>query len=500
VRFAFSIALLSSPAFAGFDRQELEVPGMTLWVASGDLDGDRATDIIASYRRGSGPSAARFIAVFFRGADGYGRRPDAAFAAPKSAAIFDVGNAIGDAKDEILYLTSTGVFAQAFVGRKPAAPVRIVSAPTLAGAPEEEDFPYWDFARDVPGLGRVMLVPSRTKMAIFREKDGAWTRWSSIAIDQYSYYDAETTTYRRSAQGGSSGRPYSLRITTVVPTMDLVEQTGDQRIDLVTHYDDRIAVYPQGEDGVIAEKPAHRQWMKVLTPQELENRDTGLSAEVQDLDADGVADLTITKIGGGITTLASEVRIYRGRSGGGFEETPAQVFKDDGFAALTRFIDVDGDGRVDMIHPHAEVSIVSISSAMLSSKLGLDVRLRRSAPKPSFFDPKPVQVLDTSFGLDLSVGASLRGAAPIFGHDFDGDGANDVLVSDSGDKMLLLRGKKGGGEPFESDGNVTLTAEGSNTTIVLEPAVGDRRKPDVLVYYVARQGMSGRLVVFRNRF
>lgn len=494
--------LITEDALAGFEQQELELPGMTLWVATGDLDGDGLTDLIASYRRGSGPAAQRFLAIFFRRPQGYTRRPDVAFAAPRNAAIFDVGDAFGDAQDELLYLTPSGVFAQGFVKRKPGAPTRIVATQTLVGEPEEEDFPYWDFVRDVPKLGKTMLLPTRGKLHIYKREEGAslWKRHSSIDLRQYSYYDVESANYRRSPRGGSSGRPYSMRVTTIVPNVDFVEQTGDGKVDVVTNFDDRLEVYPQLEDGTFSTKPVHRQWMQVLTKEELENRDTGVSAQVEDLDGDGIADLALTKIGGGITTLASEVRLHRGRKGGGFEEKPAQVFADEGFAALARFVDVDGDGKKEMVHPHAEVSIMSISSAMLSSELGLDIRIRRGSGGDSeIFDRKPAQKLETSFGLDLSVGAALRGAAPIFGHDFDGDGIRDVILSEGGDKMLLHRGKRGK-EPFEEDGHVALAAEGSNTTLVIQPSTKKPGKPDVLVYYVARRGKSGKLVLFKNTF
>jgi hypothetical protein len=486
---------------SGFAKQELEVPGMTLWVSTGDLDGDAMTDLIVSYRRGSGPSAERFLAIFFRTKEGYAPRPDIAFSPLKHAAMFDIGDSNSDGADEILYLTSGGVYVQPFAGRKPQPPTKLINASTIAGAPEEEDFPAWDFLRDVKGIGKLMVLPSRTRINLFKPDQGAaWKKWCSVDIDQYSFYDTETATFRRSSQGGSSGRPYSIRVTTVIPNLDFIEQTGDGKIDLVTNYDDRVSIHPHLDDGTISASPSHTQWMKVLTPQELENRDTFVFSNVQDIDGDGIADLSITKIGGGITTLASEVRIYRGRKGGGFDTKAAQTFADEGFGALSRFVDVDGDGRNDMVHPHAEVSIVTISSALLSSSLGLDVRIRRPGRPPEFFEPKPAQKLDTSFGLDLSVGASLRGTAPIFGHDFDGDGIRDALLSDGGDKMALHRGKKGDNELFDDDGTITLPAEGSNTTEVLNPSTKSDSKPDVLVYYVARKGKSGKLLVFRNQF
>ncbi len=235
---------------SGFTKQELEVPGMTLWVATGDLDGDTLTDLIVSYKRGSGPKAERYLAIFFRGPEGYGPRPDVAFAPLKTAGMFDIGDSNGDGVDEILYVTPGGVFAQTFVHRKPTPPTRLLSASTLVSAPEEEDFPAWDFLRDVPGLGPLIVMPARTKLHLFRREGQVWKRWCAVEIDQYSFYDTETATFRRSsAQGGSTGRPYSIRVTTVVPTLDFVEQTGDGKVDLVTSYDDRVAVYPQLEDG-----------------------------------------------------------------------------------------------------------------------------------------------------------------------------------------------------------------------------------------------------------
>jgi len=154
-----------------------------------------------------------------------------------------------------------------------------------------------------------------------------------------------------------------------------------------------------------------------------------------------------------------------------------------------------------MLQPFSEVSIVSMSRALLQSKIDLEVRIRRrSTEKGQFFAPKPIQALDTSFGMDLSVGAALRGTAPLFGHDFDGDGQRDVILSQGGEEMQLLRGRPAGSaEPFEEEGKFTLRCSGTNTTTVL-PTGKAGGGPDILVYYVARRDLAGKLVVFVNRF
>jgi hypothetical protein len=494
------LAAASRSDAAPFDRQDLEVPGSALAASTGDLDGDGLVDLVVAYRRGAGPAARRFLAVFFRGPSGFPVRPDAAFQVPEGSAAFDVGDVVGDARDELLHLTASGVLAQGFEARKPAPPTRLITTATLVLAPEEDDLVAWDFLRGPrPGEPATLLLPTRRELKLYRRVGEEWRAWSSCDVDLFSYYDAESRHYRRSARGGSSGRPYAFRVTTVVPNVDLVEQTGDGRVDLVAHYEDRVAVFPASEDGTLAHAPSTRQWLQLRSPAELDARDTEVSAQVVDLDADGVADLAVTKIGGGITTLRTETRIHLGKKGGGFAERAAQVFADDGFAALVRFEDLDGDGALEMLHPRAEVSVMTMSRAMLASKLDLELRIRRAAPKPLVFATSAVQTLETTFGLDLSVGTALRGTAPIGGADLDGDGRRDLVLSHGADAMGLHRGTGRSGQPFEEDPSAKLAADGSPQTQIIPSRSNGAGRAEVLVYFVAHRKLSSKLHVFRAR-
>jgi hypothetical protein len=479
-------------------RQEMHVPGGILWLTTGDLDGDKKTDVVLSYRRGSGPRSQRFIAVFFRGAKGYASEPDVAIAAPRNAGIFDVGDAFGDGKEEIVYFAPDGVYAQAFIDRKPSNPTRILTTPSLIGAPEEDDLVVWDFLRSfAPGQPATMIVPARGDLRMYRRDGETWKPWSKADIEQYSSYDAEISTFRRDRRGGASGRPYSFRSTTIVPLLDFIDQTGDGKIDLVTSFEDRVAVYPALEDGTIAAKPAHQIWFSVRSPNELETRDAGVSTQIVDFDMDGVADACVQKISGGISSLATETYLYRGLKGGGFEAKPSQSFKDEGFASLVAFIDVDGEGRLEMLHPQSEVSISAIGSMLLSKELTLKVRIRRmSTEKTLIYEKKPVQTLEATFGLDLNVGATLRGAAPLFGFDFDKDGVRDVIMSDGGEKMVLHRGIKKDDDLFQDDGHLTLPAPGTSTTLPIQPDMTKTGRPDLLLYYVDRADLAGKLYLF----
>ena len=492
------------PVRADFKRQTLRVPGSVLSVVHGDLNGDRRMDLVVSYRRRAGPDSRKYLGVFFRAEDGYTPAPSVAFRAPQRAALFDVGDALPDSspvpRDELVYLTSTGVFAQGLENAAPGAARRLVNVPTLTMGSEEDDLDAWDFLRQVGGDGPdVLLVPGRRALFVYRRRSSGFARWAELSLGAIHRYSAESPTVRRSRRGASPGRGFSVRATTIVPTIDIVDQTGDGRLDVVLHYEDRIAVHPQRADGSFDRQPAHRQWFRMRNPSELETRDTSISAHVQDLDRDGIADLALTKIGGGITTLKTEVRLHRGLPGGGFQREPAQRFTDDGFAVLIQYVDVDGDGQLEMVHPRSEVSIMSMTRAMLSSEISLDVRIRRSAKRPAFFEPRPVQTLTAEYGLDLSVGAAVRGAAPTFGYDFDRDGRRDALLSGGEDSLRIFAGSSRSNELFRNGARETLSVSGSQLTRVIPSRTDGEAQPQVMVAYAGRRKLSGTIYVFVER-
>ncbi len=502
VGLACASVLVGAPAEGAFERRNLVVPGNVLWVTDGDVNGDQRSDLVVSFRRGAGPSSTRYLAIFLRQRAGLPVRPNLRIPAPAGAAAFDLGDADGDGAADLVYLMSSGAFFQKLSGTDETGlrvgPLRrLIATPTLVVVPEEEDIVCWDFLRRIAGSS-TLILPGRRRLRLYRRGEDGWSTWRDVELWQWSYYDAESDHYRPSGRGGSSGRPYAFRVTTIVPNIDFVDQTGDGRVDLVTHYEDRIAVHPADELGRFSTEPAVSQWLKVRSREELESRDQRVSGLVQDLDGDGIADFVVSKIGGGITTLKTELRLFRGRKGGGFEDAPAQVFRDRGFGSLARFIDVDGDGKLEMVHPHAEVSIMGMTRAMLSSTIGLDVRIRSPVDGPGFFSDKPTQTLDIYIGLDLSSGAALRGSAPLFGHDFDGDGFRDVVVPDGAERMVMHRGQAPGEdrEWFNENTRLSLKAPGSNATRVLRRLGGAR--PEILVYYPYRKSLSGRLVVFRH--
>jgi hypothetical protein len=490
-------------AEARFERQELQVPGQILWIDWGDLDGDQLVDLVVSYVRGTGPQAERQIAIFFRAPQGLPREPSLRLTPPAQTAIFDVGDLLpGRPGDELVYLSRYGVYAQSLAGRRAETPVQVLRERSVVGVPEEEDLVRWDLVRRLssdPSEPPALVFPTAASLDVYqRDAGGELKRTSRVSLDSFAYYDAESLVYKQGRRGGGGNRPFSLRITTIVPTLTFIDQSGDGRADLVATYQDRVAVHLRKPDGTFTSSASHARWLAFLTPEEQAARDVEMTVDVVDLDDDGIADLSANKVGGGLTNIRSETRLYRGRRGGGFEDRPAQTFKEGGFATLISYVDVDGDGRTEMLHPFVEVTVIGMSKMLISQKLGIDLRVRRrGAGTP--FSSDVAQTLEMTFGLDYTTGGALRGAAPLFGHDFDGDGRRDVILTTGAEQLSMYRGRAGS-EPFDDDGAIVLSGPVSRETHALPQRVGAKSPVDVLVAFVDVPKLAGRLVLFHNRF
>ena len=480
-----------------WQRTKLQVPGTILWSGAGDLDADGWRDLVVSYRRNAGPASRKFIGVFFGSEGGFPPRPTTAFAAPKIAAAFDIGDVAGDPAEELVYLSRDGVWAQSLKKRRAARPTRVLAVPTLAAGGEQEDLVSWDFVR-APTAGEplTMIVPGRNGLLLYRRAGPRWTRWSTINTGYDSFYDAERSTYRRSRRGGNTGRNYAFSVTTVVPNLTFADQTGDGRVDLITNLHDRVMVFSARPDGTLTSTPTFQRWFKIRTRQELVSRDTDLDVQFADLDHDGVADLSVTKIGGGLTNMKTETRLYRGRKGGGFSRRPDQTFRDDGFASLVRYMDVDGDGRLEMVHPRASVSIIGLTRVLLSSELKLDFRIREGDRSGGgLFATKPADTFTSALGLDFTVGGALRGAYPVLGSDLDGDRRPDVAVTQGKERLAVHTGLPPGPTQriFSEDPRYSITIDATRHTRLIH--LGRGAPPALLMLYVGRPALQGQMVL-----
>lgn len=480
-----AIVGLAAPAEAGpaFRRRSSRVPGQVTAVRDADLDGDGWTDLVVVYRRGAGRKAERFVAIFFREPTGYRPTPSLAFEVPERAALFDVGPLDGVPGDEIAYLSDSGVWAHGFVGRKGRSVKKIASAPALVGAPEPDDLPSWPFVRPLTRTSTIggVIVPGFRELHLFRPQAGEHALACRVRPEMKATYAA--------FGAGTRDEAASLRVTYAVPNLALVEATGDGRVDLLTYGDGLVAVHPGTDDGCFSRAATRRQLFSLRTPEEERKGSGTVMSQLEDLDGDGIVDLVLTKVAGGLSNLHTEVRFHRGEKGGGFSSQPVQTFRASGFAAYGQMVDVDGDGKREWVRPRLEMGVGALAEMLLSSSVTVELEVLRAARRgQGFFEDQPAVKMDTSIGFDFSSPNGVRGSMPLFGHDFDGDGRLDVLLSSGSDSMGLHRGRAGA-EPFDDDADFELEGPGSFQTHVIEPGHGAR--PEVMVWYPGRDELDG---------
>jgi hypothetical protein len=442
--FLLTIFTVQAQAVAQKHIQTLKLAGDILWFAEGDLNQDQYRDLVVSYRRGSGINAKRFLAVFFRSIEGLPTHPQAAFLAPANAVAFDLADVIGDASREIVYLAQDGVYAQVVTRNHIGQPIRIIKHQSLVGRAEHEDFLHWHFVNVIDGQTTVIL-PNFNAISLYRRNKSLYELWSRIELQTANFYDTEHPSYVRAARGGRSGKRYALSATTIIPLLRFIDQSGDGKADLIAHFEDRLQVYVQDKDGRIPSKPTHERWLNMRTTKERASRDSSLEVQVLDLNQDGIADISASKISGGVLNMRSETRIYAGLKGGGFTKEPIQVFKDEGFAVLVRYIDVNRDGRLEMIHPHASPTLFALSRVLLTSELSVDFRVRYfSKQSNQFFIRAPGFETTSLLGLDFKTGGALHGPYPLFGGDFNHDQKPDLAFGQGDKKFIILWGQKKG--------------------------------------------------------
>ncbi|MEO1234164.1 MAG: hypothetical protein AAFZ18_35245, partial [Myxococcota bacterium] len=307
----------TGPAHAarvGFDDRTTKVPGQIFGVARGDLDGDALEDLVVLYRRGHGTDSRRFVGIIFRRPEGLPARPDLAFEAPPAAALFDLADMDGAPGDELVYLTGSGVYGHGFRGRQAAPVAKLLVAASLVGAPEPDDLPRWDFARPGPSGELVLLIPGRRDLRLFAKTEEGWSTRCKVAIQQQAFYSARGPDGQGS--GGGPGGAFALRVTNTLPILDIVEATGDDRPDLVTHFEDVISVHPGDAEGCFSTRATSSQRFRMRTPEEERAGTASVIARLTDLDQDGIVDLALTKVAGGLTDLRTEIRLHRGEKGG----------------------------------------------------------------------------------------------------------------------------------------------------------------------------------------
>jgi hypothetical protein len=240
------------------------------------------------------------------------------------------------------------------------------------------------------------------------------------------------------------------------PTLSRGDENGDGRLDLIAMSRWAIWVYHAGPDGLPATPSRKIPLAPFDEEQEREWETTATNYFARDLDGDSRVDLVLSTVGGGLTEGRTSSRVYlnpeppastEGSGGGGLDPTrtpdAARVIEG-GFSGLS-FVDVDGDGRDEILETSLEFGVLQVVRFLLTRTAETRVRILRldasaEGGTREIFDD------DFAFTLDFDNGGA-TGLVPSLG-DWNGDGVLDFYLADGDDAVTFRMGSKRPGKPI----------------------------------------------------
>jgi hypothetical protein len=155
------------------------------------------------------------------------------------------------------------------------------------------------------------------------------------------------------------------------------------------------------------------------------------------------------------------------------DPTPKQTFQAEGYAFSggfqddvdIDFIDLDADGRKDLVTITLDFSVFQLLRAMTAKKIGIGLEFHVLSQKPDGgFALVEGQTLDEKLRLDLNhLEVSRLGQ---FRGDFDGDGRIDFVHLGKGKDVTIHRGQPGGRYPEKPDLEIALDEEPQDVMLV----------------------------------
>ena len=488
---AAPVTLPQGPQFA---IDQLRVAGRLLSVHVEDVNGDGKRDLLAIYLDGAPPHVQRRIALFLHhGA--FHALPDQVLAVPAGASFVDLADLDGDGRSELLFGNAEGLSfiaggANGFVG----APQRLLAIEGLVLLAAEEDLPFIDVARDWRGDGRpagaargtAIVLPLVDRLALItRAEDGHWARTGDLRLPPHAAYAL------RSDVRDPRARNYWLRAVLTVPELHLADFDGDGHPDLIAVLDDAITVFHGDSAALFAPVPIAIIPLGTRTAAEAERGNAIVQVTVRDFDGDGIADLAVNKVTGGIGAMHAQTGFYYGKKGGGYGR-PAQVIARDGFAGALLFADLDGDGRPELVVPHTSVGFGEAVRIVLARRMTLGFEVHENLGEKGFAPAAAID-LPIDLAIDYSVGAELDSPFPNLDGDFNGDGRTD-LAAPKGDGLGIFLG---GGKSLLAEYPKAIVHLPMSRWLEVVDLDGDRRA-DVVLFYRFKPDRQGSIVVLRN--
>ncbi len=478
------LALLATcPAYsadpAAYDKSGISLKGGLLDATAFDMDGDGLKDIVAVSLSGDGKKGfKRAVEIFYQKKNGrFAVKADLGWDMDRQAAVFDVGEVAGDGKGSVCYLAPDGMYCyppeKSGYSKKPA---RLIRADNIFTGSDPADMPRHNFLyKDEKGRA-MALVPGISGLGVYVMSKGAFARISEPELPVTTNFTG----------GGASDGDASLTVSHRLPVVRVKGFDRPSASDIIMNWEDNALVYLGGADGYSGK--ADLSFAPGLVEQPVDDPMEGAWLLPADVDGDGRTDFVVTKKTGGVAHTRSLIFIYLRAPGGGFPEKPSHTIITEGVVG-PRFVDLNGDGRLDILLPSIKVGVSNFINMLTSGTVNVEIDIYMQDGKGVFPD-RPNRTKSVSFKLDLK---NLTRAAPVMetGRFTNGAGYGLAVVSDEDTLSLYLPDRY---SVLSDRPGLKLEAE-APTGLLVDDLNGDGMD-DLILTYKKSDKLSGRLNVF----
>ena len=257
----------------------------------------------------------------------------------------------------------------------------------------------------------------------------------------------------------------------VSPSWWVDDFNGDGFGDVLVSEGKTLTVYPFTAEGLQPKRtvmlpvdvsPKDREW----TGKKGETKKRAISVWLEDLDGDGQTDfaaqLWVTK--GSWMGSEGELVFAQG-TGAGFG-TPQRMMSDNA-VVMVRLLDLDGDGDKELAAAEIDFGVGNLTRALVSQKIRVDLVYRTMA-NGRYGEAQELH------SVAVPVGSRNRDSSDELNSDLTGDGILDMVTTEGGETVQVLRGT---GTGFESKPMASLDVgvDQSEDTLWVGDLTGDGR-------------------------
>lgn len=405
----------------------------TLSAEFAEVNGDGRTDLLQIVSAGIPPNEVRSVRVYLQtDTGGLPAEPSHEISLPVDSAAYDIADVGPEPGDELLLLRADEVTVLSLAGTGgPPSAISLNGLPSLGAEADERGLDRLRMVYPRKGKTPWIRVPTFKGLLVLDD-----TRQTIGLLDtggRANFYVPQ--------EPGLGFAESDFQMYYDAPHVSTGDIDGDGREDMLAATRHEIRTFLQKPDGSFARKPNQKSALGLITPLDHIRGSGGIVVEGEDLNDDARMDLVVTKLSGGLSNSRIETRIYLNREGHWNLQEPDRIYASDNTLGIDRLIDLDSDGRPELVREQLEFSLFEFVEALLTRSLDSTFYIHAPA-KEGVFSADPVQEVAVEIPLSFD---TFRPAGFIASLDADlnGDGYLDLLLSEDGDRIDVHLGRPG---------------------------------------------------------